>query len=110
MGMFDSFYFKDGVLPDNKVPEDYEFQTKDLDCCLDEYQVDKHGNVQKTSYSWDNKECIVSPDLIDCVAYVYSHDDNKYQEYAIMIVDSKLTHVKKIAESGYDDVDKSLDK
>lgn len=113
MGMFDSFYFEDGILPDNKAPSGEEFQTKDLDCSLDKYKVDAQKNVKK--FSWYGEDT----DPINVTAEVYSHefmyegDDImtrkylgcKYQLYKVVIVDSKLVHVEKVVEDGYEQKD-----
>lgn len=115
--MFDSFYFEDGVLPNNKVEAGYEFQTKDLDRDLDVYKVDAQGNVKKFVYSGDDGRTEETNPINDS-AVVYSHEflyDNpkdlfnrkylgcKYQEYKIVIVNSKIAHVEKLSESGYEE-------
>lgn len=46
MGMFDRMYF-DVPLPPHDVVYGTEFQTKDLDCLMDEYQVRVDGRVYK---------------------------------------------------------------
>lgn len=107
--MFDSFYFKNNVLPNNKVPEDFEFQTKDLECWLDHYCVDEEKNVVKKSYKDGKKQIINEP--INCEVEVYSHefiykdgkyDHTKYQEYKLLIHNSKLIYAEKTREYGYD--------
>lgn len=120
MGMFDTFHFEDGILPNNKVPAGYEFQTKSLGCNLDKYIVDAEGNVKKKTM-WNNdgeeeyREITGFDKPINEAAHVYSHEfiydsDNvltrkhlqtKYQEYKIVIVNSKVAFVEKISEEGY---------
>ena len=108
MGMFDSFYFKNNVLPDNKVPEDFEFQTKDLNCDLDRYYVDEEKNVVR-KYYWNGEEKIIEGP-INCEVEVYSidfiykngkYDHTKTQEYKLLIHNSKLIYAEKINEWGY---------
>lgn len=121
MGMFDSFYFEDGVLPDNKVPPGHEFQTKSLYCDLDVYKVDVQGNVRRFVYPQgvnidDTRDEDVDAKINDTI-FVYSHeflydkpDDIvnrkylgcKYQEYKIVILNNKIAHVEKVRESGYE--------
>lgn len=117
MGMFDRFFFEDGILPDNKVSEGYEFQTKSLDCMLDTYRVDSEGNVIKNR----DDEDLEGP-INEC-AYVYSHEfpyedadgnvvyqrktfkekrlETRFQEYKVLIANSKVVHVEKVSEQGY---------
>lgn len=114
MGMFDSFYFKRGVLPDDKAPEGEEFQTKSLECNLDRYYVDSSGHVIKKHY-WDGEETATNHN-VTCNAYIYSYEflyDNeedllnrkylgsKVQEYSIQIVNNQVVRVEKVHESGY---------
>jgi len=116
MGMFDSFYFAKGFLPNDKAPEDHEYQTKDLDCDLDIYKVDSQGSVRKFVYDGDGGRAEETKPINDS-AVVYSREflyDNpsdlfnrkyigcKYQEYKIVIVNSKIAHVEKLCESGYE--------
>lgn len=109
MGMFDSFYFANGFLPDDKAPEGHEFQTKSLGCSLDRFEVDAQGNVVKFPF-WDEgcgEKKIAEREPINEVAYVYSHEfvegkTTKYQEYKVVIVNSKVVYVEKITEEGYD--------
>lgn len=114
MGMFDSFYFTDGVLPDNKAPSGHEFQTKDLACHLDKYSVAADGAVTVVCfYDGEPKK------PLNFGAKVYSHEfmyDNekdlfkrkyigaKYQEYKIVVVNDKLAHIEKVVEAGYEPV------
>lgn len=46
MGMFDSFYMKGILMPDMQTYDD-EFQTKALDCNLDQYVVTPDGRLMK---------------------------------------------------------------
>ena len=113
MGMFDSFYFAKGVLPDNKVDEAHEFQCKSLGCSLDVYRIAENGTVTKTLFfepDYDDKP-IIDDEPINDTAYVYSYvfkdiDGNSLeqsleQEYKIVILNSKVMHVEKIREEGY---------
>lgn len=115
--MFDSFYFKFGTLPDNKVKEDVEFQTKSLDCDLDVYHVNNDLTVTKSTF--DNGKMELTDKPINCIAIIYSHEflyDNekdltnrkylgcKYQEYDITIKDSKIIYMNKTYESGYEPI------
>jgi hypothetical protein len=91
MGMFDSFYFEEGVLPDNPFPPEKEFQTKSLDCELTIFRVDKNGNVT----SEKNKYASHQPHYLEAVtAYVYAYDGNICHEYKICIVDNRLKSAK----------------
>lgn len=124
MGMFDKFKFQDGILPNNKVPENYEFRTKCLECNLDTYLVDQNGNITVLEM-WDGEDDMRPSDkVISDSAHVYSHefmyqhadgeiknfrksvDDKylgtKYQEYKIVIIKNKVMHVEKILEQGYE--------
>ncbi len=118
MGMYDSFYFENGILPDNKAPDMHEFQTKDLDSSLDTYHVDKDGNVKKFEFDSSSDKGLVEnkrPINADIVVYshefLYDSDDIftrkylgcKYQEYNIVIVNSKITHTEKTREEGYEE-------
>ena len=117
MGMFDSFYFADGFLPDDKAPSGYEFQTKSLDCGLDNYIVNADGSVKKLIMDYDTGRIEDKDPINDC-AVIYSHEfmyDNpsdimnrkflgtKYQEYKIIIMNSKVAHIEKLRESGYEE-------
>ncbi len=114
MGMFDTFRFKDGFLPNNKVEEDYDFQTKDLESDLDMYCVDSIGNVSKHKLIEENEYDDEAEDVsINDIAYVYSHEflhDNKgkytgskQQCYKIVIVSSQIVYVEKLSEEGYEE-------
>ena len=129
MGMFDKFHFAEGVLPDNKVSPEHEFQTKCLSCDLDRYNVDSEGNVRRqpfiegSEYEEEIKTWFPEYKPINEVVYVYSHvfkyktpdgdivdEDERdfmrgdksygcdYQEYKIIIKDSKIIYVEKIAD------------
>lgn len=114
VGMYDSFFFKDGVLPDNKVAEDHEFQTKDLYCNLDRYYVGRYGIVTREILDAGG-EYIKDTESINDSVEVYSHeflwdgDDLttrkylgcKYQIYKIIILDNDIKHIRKIYQSGY---------
>lgn len=120
MGLFDSFYFADGVLPQNKVEENYEFQTKDLSCNLDKYYVDKQGFVTMTPFREEGDEKVrpVNAQVNDTV-FVYSHKFTyknkegeievdpeitydkanygcKYQCYKLVILQGRVSHVEKV--------------
>ena len=117
--MFDSFFFAEGALPDNKVPADHEFQSNDLDCSLDKYYVEADGTMKKYDFWEQGHEDKTSPcdKPINTAAYVYSHEfmyegtdiltrkylGCRYQEYKLVIVNSKIAHVEKIKEEGYED-------
>lgn len=99
MGMFDTFWFEEGVLPDNKENSKMNFQTKDLDQRLDLYFVDKDLNVKKLDM--DGTEDM-DPLFITCEVYSYNFEgETKIQTYKIHITDNKLVHAKKLNESGY---------
>lgn len=123
MGMFDSFYFAEGVLPDNKEGEGFEFQTKDLDLCLDIYLIDADRNVTIRSYEdfeADVRSIRAAPDLkatVYSLKFIYDiepgEDFGEYlkkrelvktctQLYEIEIKDGKLISAKKIHEEGYE--------
>src|SRR5580658_3896808 len=112
MGMFDSFYFEDGILPDNKAPIGHEFQTKDLHCCLDKYYVKANHRIEP---EWGING---PPDdtSLNFTAGVYSHEflyDNeadivnrkylgsKYQHYTITAKDGVIVNAVKDSEAGY---------
>lgn len=118
MGMFDSFYFAEGVLPDNREAPDKEFQGKDLCCSLDIYKVDHEYNITIASFMSMSGESQKVGDSLEPIE-VYSHefiydkpDDIfnrkllkvKYQLYSFRIKDSKISDIKKIEESGYDSI------
>jgi hypothetical protein len=90
MGMYDSFYFEKGILPDNKVSEDCEFQSKCLDCILDTYNVDSEGNISTERTSFDDE-----------------HLGYKCQEYKIVIANNKIIFVEKVYERGYTEGEES---
>ncbi len=94
MGMFDSFYFETGVLPNNTEPSETEFQTKSLSCSLDVYRVDKHGNVKCFEFAY-GADPYVSDKPINDAAYVYSIGPSGQQEYKILIHNSKIIHIEK---------------
>lgn len=104
MGMFDSFYFAEGVLPINKEPPETEFQTKSLSCNLDVYHVDKFGFVKKCVDYGDN-EGEYSNASINESAEIYSYDFNhsptRKQTYKIIILNNKIVFAEKIHEEGY---------
>lgn len=56
MGMFD--YLRCGVKLDDRVGPNTSYQTKDLDCCLDDYWVDPAGYLWRvdTSGTYDFEE------------------------------------------------------
>lgn len=97
MGMFDIFYFAEGILPDNRELPEKEFQTKDMQCNLDKYQVDKFG--------WVKCDEDAESEITD-TAVVYSHDFDhepvRTQYYKIQILNNKIVYAKKISENGYD--------
>lgn len=45
MGMFDELICKH-ILPDNDLPDETVFQTKNLNCRLDRYEITKTGQLQ----------------------------------------------------------------
>jgi hypothetical protein len=107
MGMFDSFYFKEGVLPENREKEDTEFQTKDFNCELDDYYIDSDGSIRVVRFYGDNDE------IDDGIYEVYSmrwepdinDDDAKFfeQRYRIKIRDGRVINAKKYYEEGYEE-------
>ena len=90
MGMFDSFYFAEGVLPDNKVSAGYEFQTKSLSCNLDVFEVMEDGTVVKYPFWEEDYEPRPKPydEPINEGAYVYSYE---------FLYDNDLTIMKEMA-------------
>lgn len=120
MGMYDSFYFAEGVLPDNKEDPDKEFQTKGLDCCLDNYFVSKDLQVTIEPFEVENdglKTTYVPkvPDIEDLQVYSYEFEyDNptdwanrkltntRIQWYNITIKDGRLIKATKTKEEGYE--------
>lgn len=118
MGMFDSFYFAAGTLPDNKVPPDHDFQTKSLSCDLDRYYVGADGHVKHVLFNSEDERETIDLAPINNEVCVYSHEfiyDNekdvfnrklvvtKYQEYKIIILNSRLVFAEKTCDSGYDE-------
>lgn len=109
MGMYDSFYFEDGVLPNNRVEgKNHEFQSKDLRCDMDIYEIDKNLNVLKYPFWEEGYEDKPEPldELINECAIVYSYEfpkdgPAKIQHYKILIHNNKLVHVKKLSEENY---------
>lgn len=115
MGMFDSFFFEKGLLPENKVEDGHEFQTKSLDCQLDEYRVYANGTVRKFVYGGHDASRVEDTEPINVTAEVYSYEflyDNedilnrkylgtRFQEYIVVIAGSRLFSAKKVLEYGY---------
>lgn len=112
MGMFDSFFFENGVLLDNKVSTEIEFQTKSLSCDLDKYYVSKDGDVKRFDYSGE-EICAPINDTVEVYSYEFLYDNeedifkrkflgSKYQEYKIVILNSKIVFVEKLVEDGYE--------
>lgn len=114
MGMYDTFYFESGSLPENKVPPEHDFQSKSLHCGLDKYfiKADKSVVVEPFGISDVDNEKVLS-----FCARVYSHvflydkpDDIinrkylgcKYQSYEIVVEKNKMVSAKKTSEAGYD--------
>ena len=104
MGMFDSFYFDVGVLPDNKEGPLMEFQTKDLHCMLNTYFVDYTGHILNPGPTPINKvievysyDFLYSPGSILTRQYLGCN----YQEYSLIIRDNQITHIERIREKGY---------
>ena len=101
MGMFDSFYFAKGVLPDNREAPEKEFQTKCLECLCNNYRVDEHGWVKCD----DDRDAEINE-----AATVYSHvfekdKPTKIQYYKILIHNNKVIFAKKLSEEGYENVE-----
>lgn len=120
MGMYDSFYFAEGVLPDNRESPEKEFQTKGLEQALDNYYVSKDLQVTIEPFIIENdgiKTTYVPkvPDIENLQVYSYEFEyDNpinyinrkllntREQIYLITIKDGKLIKATKIKESGYE--------
>ncbi len=96
MGMYDSFYFAEGLLPNNEETSDMEFQSKCLKCNLDKFYFDSDGFVTKKPFD----ECEENDKPINEGLYVYSYNfdmkPTRYQEYKILIMNSKLVYVERI--------------
>jgi len=105
MGMFDSFYFAEGVLPDNREPNTVEFQSKCLKCELNTFRVAADGSVQRFEWGDGEPEIYSNPEPINDAAIVYSYQgeypNTQVQEYKILIHNSKLIHAEKLVERGY---------
>jgi len=107
MGMYDSFYFAKGVLPDNAEAPKHEFQTKSLNNDMDVYRVCEHGFVKKYGHFYDydglvwDEDCLESGQIND-TAVVYSYSDDPkmthYQEYKIIILNSKIVYAEKTVD------------
>ena len=93
MGMFDSFYFAAGFLPDCTSPPNAEFQTKSLRCHLDKWYIGSDGIAI-------NKE---DPTLeLNDSAVIYNYDDTIAEYYKVMFLNNKLIYAKKIGDEGDD--------
>ena len=127
MGMYDSFKFGKGILPDNKVDADHIFQSKDLDCCLDLYQIDEAGVAAVKEFE-DGRCTGWNKTPLNFQAYVYSHvfwyenkktgkiqeergwpiEDYKYlgadyQCYKIIVVNNRLVFAEKVSDTNHKD-------
>lgn len=113
MGMFDRFFFEDGVLPDNRVPENYEFQTKDLGRDLNSFRVAKDGTIRIFGMECEELFEIVNGEvLIYSHEFLYDNEDDilklkylgaKYQEYHLVIVNNRVVSAEKTTERGYEE-------
>lgn len=108
--MYDSFYFEKGVLSDNKEEPSVEFQTKSLNCGLDEYYVDKTGNILVSFFEKKpEKEQANFTETIIVYSYVWEGSgiitkDTKCrsQKYELEVFRGRVIAHKKIEEEGYD--------
>lgn len=53
MGMFDRLKFSLNHPDFDPAAANIEFQTKDLDCCLDDYEITKEGRLVKHRWDWE---------------------------------------------------------
>ena len=98
MGMFDSFYFAKGALPDNPFSPDEEFQTKCLACNMDVYRVDENKKVKRYSVEvWPDRNSEIEVfGVINESAYVSGFGNNGRVDYKILIYNSELVYADKL--------------
>lgn len=94
--MFDSFYFAEGLLPNNNESPTMEFQTKSLAQDLNVWNVDRFG----IAICKDDPERELS-NCAHITSYVFSELETKIQEYKVMFLKNKLILAEKIGERGY---------
>lgn len=93
--MYDTF-----LIPNNLLPEKHKgrncYQTKDLDCYLDTYEVLENGKV--ILFRFDNDECY--GELCKMTTGVKVHDfDTKTRDYIellVIIENGKVIDVKEV--------------
>jgi hypothetical protein len=106
MGMFDSFYFDDNsILPNSKLPQGTEYQTKCLSQDLSVYYVNKDKIIYKTTDScYGEDEPTIVDYILNNTAYIYGYSDDmkQYQEYKVMFLDNTMIYAKLVSERGFD--------
>lgn len=114
MGMFDSFYFEAGVLPNNKMPPTCEFQTKELECELTNYTVDTTGRLYRSTFCYETQErTFPEPVKLTQTITVYSYEfsnniPTRRQEYELAFEDGWLMKATKTDESGFEEYSAAL--
>jgi hypothetical protein len=94
MGMYDSFYFAEGVLPDNKEPPNEEFQTKCLECNLRDYYVSSDFILTEKS----GIDCSNFTESLIVYSHNFEYDPSRSQYYKIVFIKGKLIHAEKAVD------------
>ena len=95
MGMYDTF-----LIPDNFLPDDLKgknsYQTKDLDCFLDTYEVLENGKV--ILFRFNNDECYGEHCTMTTGVKVHDFDTKTrdYIELLVVIESGKVIDVKEV--------------
>lgn len=92
MGMFD-YLRVEASLPDSRF-QHYEFQTKDLECCLHHYTIEKDGSLSVERFRIDKDPAPPKPVNVTTTIFFYNyfHDDPDFTwvEFKAIIVEGKL--------------------
>lgn len=101
MGMYDNLWCR-RLLPDGLDGNEYTFQTKDLECCLFQYEIREDGLLVQYEVDEDGEiNRSVPPRLIDYHGYIkFYHGitnkttyDVEWHEYAAKFTDGKLVEI-----------------
>lgn len=97
MGMFD--YIRcEAPLPDDAMPANSTFQSKDLDCNLDTYVITASGRLMVKPWRKDAGESATIRDAAHhgyLNFYVYTEDKRRI-EYRAKFTDGQLVEIKRV--------------